>query len=602
MSQGLTPRGLSLRSKLILTLVPLVMAVVGFVNFATLSFFREDKEAYVYELQGVQVQLLARELAQLVQKGTGFLEQVLTIRGLSGENQQSLFSRQTGLKQFAIYPWNPAGPETEPVRALSGTASEAPTADWLSRVKPTLASQGRALFNASSVGSEAQLGIAIVIQGRLGVVWADLSGFGQMAKSQNVTVSTMGGEALFDSDPKVQFENKSVLSDPLFQAALNHPLSAGGKEYNAQGDVQLGSFARHPAGFIALSRTPKSQAMRATYLVMERSVLLSALGVGAALILSVLFAARLTGSLGVLQRATAQVAAGDFDTPVLVESKDEVGALAFAFQAMAQRIRELIVEREDKVRLEGEIAIASTVQQTLFPPEYYSDPSIEIQSHYKSASQCGGDWWGFFRVGSKGVFLIADATGHGIPSALVTASARSCFSVLQKLATDAQDFPLTPSLLLSFANQSVHEAANGKIMMTFFVGIADFDAKTLTYASAGHNPPWLYRARAGGGYKSESLVSKGPRLGESLYVPSYDEKTVELGADDMLVLYTDGLLEDKNEEGTQYGKKRARKVIESHLAEGPKAVTTQLVRDFMSFNGSKPLDDDLTLAVVKFSA
>ena len=59
-------------------------------------------------------------------------------------------------------------------------------------------------------------------------------------------------------------------------------------------------------------------------------------------------------------------------------------------------------------------------------------PSLRLASHFQPAAECGGDWWGFFRIGDKLAVMIADATGHGVPSALVTASARSCFSVVSR--------------------------------------------------------------------------------------------------------------------------------------------------------------------------
>lgn len=64
---------------------------------------------------------------------------------------------------------------------------------------------------------------------------------------------------------------------------------------------------------------------------------------------------------------------------------------------MSRKIVELIKESMEKVQLENELAIASTVQQTLFPEPNYEDENVEIFGHYQSASQCGGDWWGFFR-------------------------------------------------------------------------------------------------------------------------------------------------------------------------------------------------------------
>ncbi len=245
--------------------------------------------------------------------------------------------------------------------------------------------------------------------------------------------------------------------------------------------------------------------------------------------------------------------------------------------------------------MEGELAIASTVQQTLIPPEKFANSNIEIQSFYESASECGGDWWGFFEAGDKIVLLIADATGHGLPSALITAAARSCFSVMQKHAVENPDYHLSPKELLSYANQSIYDAAEGKIMMTFFASVIDFETGIMTYANAGHNPPWLFKKEEGT-YKLKSLVGKGTRLGESLDKAEFEEKTVEVGDQDILFLYTDGLLEGMNPAGVQYGKKRMRKIINSAVTGGPELIVKTIVDDFHAYNEDQPLGDDITIA------
>ena len=194
--------------------------------------------------------------------------------------------------------------------------------------------------------------------------------------------------------------------------------------------------------------------------------------------------------------------------------------------------------------------------------------------------------------------MIADATGHGLPSALITAAARSCFSVLAKLAQEDSEFSYSPSAMLSYANRVIYEASLGKIMMTFFVGVVDFRERTFTYASAGHNPPWLFK-KNGDSFALKSLTALGSRLGESPEFPEGEEKVVPIAKGDILFMYTDGLMEGKDTQGEMYGKKRTRKVVESLLAAGPEALIHGLVEDFTKYNEGKALDDDITLAATQ---
>jgi len=266
---------------------------------------------------------------------------------------------------------------------------------------------------------------------------------------------------------------------------------------------------------------------------------------------------------------------------------------------MSHEIRGLINEKMDKVRMESELAIASTVQHTLIPPSEFKNDYIHIHSLYESASECGGDWWGFFDVGDKVAFMVADATGHGLPSALITAAAHSCFSVIHKQAEEDPDFVLSPARLLTYANRAVYGAANGKIMMTFFCGVFDRGKKLFTFANAGHNPPWLFR-KQGTKFVLKSLVLAGTRLGEKKDNEGYKEQAIAVEPKDQLVLYTDGFPEGTNPAGEMYGKKRFKKSVEKGLASGPTGVVSGLVSDFRTFTGNKPFDDDITVAVVEF--
>ena len=115
---------------------------------------------------------------------------------------------------------------------------------------------------------------------------------------------------------------------------------------------------------------------------------------------------------------------------------------------MSQKISELFEESVEKVLLEGELDIASTVQQTLIPPIFYEGDGLEVHSYYQAASRCGGDWWGIFRVRNRVCIAIGDATGHGLPSALITAGARSCLSMLHRMAERNPAFSYSPNEML----------------------------------------------------------------------------------------------------------------------------------------------------------
>jgi sigma-B regulation protein RsbU (phosphoserine phosphatase) len=610
-----------LRYKLLLIVVLLLMIAIGFLAFSTIYIFQDDKRAYLYQAQSTVARLGASEFTNVAARS---LDGIRTVFGAVVDPTKDLTPQQRGQFQATLdnqsellaVSLRVADRQTGALKTvISGVNSskkgEVPKPDeW--DLKPDLVKSlfldldksGFAFFNYSSIDSTPRLGLAVIdpnLKSKAGTPIAfglvSLEGFGKEFSSA-VTISTPSGWILYDTDPSAMFTQRSVAGEPLFESALSGPASQT-TEYSIGSEYFIGAFERLPLGnVIVLARVPLAEAMKATQALIVKFVLLAAMSIGAAIIFAILFARSLTAPLMRLYQATREVAAGNFDINLKESSKDEIGVLTGSFTAMSHKITGLIKESMEKVKLEGELAVAATVQQTLIPPSRYNERGVLISSLYSSASQCGGDFWNYFWVGNRLAIFIADATGHGIPSALITASARSCFSVMHKLFEQNSNLALSPGLMLSFANRAVYEGATGKIMMTFFLGVLDFDRGILTYSSAGHNPPWLYQ-RVEGKYQLKSLIAPGMRLGEAMDVPPYEEAQCPFGPDDMLIMYTDGIIEGKNAEGEMYGKKKTRKMIEANLGGGPDQVVSALMADFMNHNGTKPLDDDVTLAVTK---
>jgi sigma-B regulation protein RsbU (phosphoserine phosphatase) len=420
-------------------------------------------------------------------------------------------------------------------------------------------------------------------------------------KGLNLTIATHSGWVLFDTNTANMYLHINISNDPLVAASKNVQFKTGTQAYSVDGKRYLGGFSKPGYNLVVLTRTEWENAMRATYSLTEKFILLGCMVVGIGVIFAILFSKTLTAPINRLYSATNEVAQGKFDLNLEIDSRDEIGALTQSFNVMSGKIRGLLQESVEKAILEKEIDVASTVQKTLIPPNTFDHDMIQIRSHYQAASRCGGDWWGFFVANGRMVFGIADATGHGVPSALITASAHSAFSVLKKLVEEQPEAPLSPSTMLTYLNRSIHDSSKGNIMMTYFMGVIDFNAKTLTYANAGHNPPWLFSWN-GSGFKLNSLTSGGTRLGEQADLQPIEEKSLLIGENDILFFYTDGLTEGKSVAGDMFGKKRVRQIVEGNLSNGPGTIVNSLIKEFMKFNEGKALDDDVTIAAAKLLA
>src|SRR5690606_11851732 len=122
------------------------------------------------------------------------------------------------------------------------------------------------------------------------------------------------------------------------------------------------------------------------------------------------------------------IAQGNFDKRVKVKGHDEVGALSDSVNDMADKIVLYMEEMKEKARLENEVAVAQLVQSSFFPRSSLTSPDLQVFGHFEPASECGGDWWGIADHGDWRIFFIADATGHGVPAALLTATINCCKS------------------------------------------------------------------------------------------------------------------------------------------------------------------------------
>lgn len=612
-----------LGTKLLLSVLLLLGGVIAFLNGATIFLLREDKRAYTYQSQSTQAVLAGRELVTRLRHDLDTLKIALSqldplnpITPQQTGTLQSLVNNQSDLVAVSVNRLDlgsavltqaaHAMNSDEAKRLHLGESDLALAPDRIKSVLEDLERDGYAFVNLSRVDGTPALGVLAADTRTLGnpagvpvaLGLASLKEFGSDLSGGQLSIATRSGVLLFDTDPTALYSVASLRDDPLYKAAFASKLASGAHEFEAGDKHYLGSYVQPGLGLLVFSKADWKKAIRSTYDLIIKFMLLGGMAIGVALVFAIVFSRTLTRPIHRLYEATREIARGNFGLDIQIGSRDEIGALTGSFNQMSRQIHELMASQAEKIHLENELFIASTVQQTLIPPPVFQNSDVYIHSHYQSASQCGGDWWGFFGVDRKLCIMIADATGHGMPSALITASARSCFSVLQKIAQEDPLFSFSPGAMLSYANRVIYDASLGKIMMTFFVAVIDFDKMTLTFASAGHNPPWLFK-KEDDSYTLQSLVAVGRRLGEIEEMPPFAESSLPITPGDILFMYTDGLTEGKNAAGEMFGKKRVRKAVQAGLSQGPKVVIESLMAEFLAHNGSKPLDDDVTLAVAK---
>jgi len=395
---------------------------------------------------------------------------------------------------------------------------------------------------------------------------------------------------------EISAEESSIL-ESLVKSSVN----AAVKETSLNGEKVLYAYDYNPLlNFAYVVILPQEKAFAVTTYLINKSLFYGIFILGAAMILSVLLARPLTSQLELLFSMTQEIARGNFKKRVTITGRDEVGALSDSVNDMADKIVIFMEEMKEKARLENEVMVAQLVQSSFFPPNSASDETLTTHGHFEPATECGGDWWGFYDHGDWRVFFIADATGHGVPAALLTATINCCKSSLSFIMETRPHILGEPHEILRFMNQAVCGAGK-EIQVTCFVASFNRVTRQLIFSNSSQTAPLLYNGEAPELNKDQFrplIEANGPRLGQKPDA-QFEFHTLELKTHDTLFFYTDGLTEAENFEGTLFGQRRLIKSLVQHGKGAPKTVIEGVMKDLKEFTSNKPFNDDLTVVSMK---
>jgi sigma-B regulation protein RsbU (phosphoserine phosphatase) len=287
--------------------------------------------------------------------------------------------------------------------------------------------------------------------------------------------------------------------------------------------------------------------------------------------------------------------------------------MAFAIQN-AELVQEIAVEE----RLRHELAIATTVQQRLFPEKPPEMTSLELSGVCYPARGVGGDYYDFIELdqGKVGI-AVADVAGKGISAALLMCTVQA------SLRSQAQTANGNLTELVSAMNRLLHFSTDAASYATFFYAQFDERTRLLTYVNAGHNPPMLVRAsksvRAQGvgysagaqgairqaehldydGLADVTLLTKGGPIIGAFNNSDYEQETIQMESGDLLVAYTDGVTEARNAEDQEFGEATLREIIDRSSHVPAQQLSEQIVESVREWCGDVPPHDDLTLVVMR---
>jgi serine phosphatase RsbU (regulator of sigma subunit) len=345
-----------------------------------------------------------------------------------------------------------------------------------------------------------------------------------------------------------------------------------------------------PSGLIFGIARPVAASLREIRRASVRNLGLGLLVIALAFIGTIPISHRMTQHLTTLTRGVRQLAGGDFSTRVPVRSSDEFGALAGAFNQMAEDLERHEARAVEQERLRRELELSRLIQTEMLPRTPLRSGPAEVGGVSIPAREVGGDFFNYFVLpDGRLALLVGDVSGKGVGAALLMANIQATLRARLPHENDLAQ-------LADRLDRELDRNTPGGVYLTLFLAILDADGRLLRYVNAGHNPPFLLRPSG----RIEPLGSTGMPI--ALYAGhGYAEARTVLNPGDLVFFYTDGLVETESETGDMFGDDRLQEILATDRTEGIDAVMHRVEQHVATFRGRADLFDDATMMALRIS-
>ena len=302
----------------------------------------------------------------------------------------------------------------------------------------------------------------------------------------------------------------------------------------------------------------------------------------------------------VAARAVREFSLGNFDTEITSNRTDEIGELYNDINQTGKSLRGLLNEKLAHAITDEQLHIATGIQQEFVLRVLPSTSRFELAARFEPAYEIGADWYDAISIGDVTYVVIADVCDKGIPSALFMSVFRSLlhYSLLEVSSNyTVDDIPTIIQKSITQVNE--YMAANHPDVVMFatvFLGAFDYNIKRLYYISAGHESPLILRSKG----ITESLEVSGPAIG-IFPGAKYIVKCADLCPGEMLLTYTDGLIDTRNPRGESYGIERVKAMLA--LVDPASTTASELLESAIKqanhYRADADKFDDTTILVMK---
>ena len=356
-------------------------------------------------------------------------------------------------------------------------------------------------------------------------------------------------------------------------------------------------------------------------------ILLFALIEALAFYLAVRLGRTITQSVADLYAATERIDRGDFNHLIEVKGEDQLSELGSSFNTMTGSLQRLLVEQQEKERLQNELSIAQEVQANLFPHADCDLANLQLHGVCRPARSVSGDYYDFIlfhkeadrtldgirRETGVGIAL-GDISGKGISAALLMATLHSAvrayrfaseeivfaessvaglMSSRDDYGDDSGELFQSPGRILSLLNRHLYRSTQPEKYATLFLAHYDAASSWMTYSNAGQLPP-LVLSRDG----SIRRLDVGGTVVGLMDGMNYAEDGFQMRSGDIMVAYSDGVTEPENDFG-DFGEERLMEVVARYRDEPLHVISAQVMQALDAWIGAEEQPDDITLVLAR---
>ncbi|MGB0883041.1 MAG: PP2C family protein-serine/threonine phosphatase [Vicingaceae bacterium] len=250
--------------------------------------------------------------------------------------------------------------------------------------------------------------------------------------------------------------------------------------------------------------------------------------------------------------------------------------------------KRLFKENLKQIAINKEMELASEMQTMLFPKNLPNNNEIEVAAKYHPHQLVGGDYYDFIELNRDEIaFCIADVSGKGVPAALLMSNFQASLRALIKRTSSLSE-------LVIELNKNILANANREKFITAFIGKYNLLTRNLQYINAGHNPPQLLV-----GHQYKALTDGCTILGMFENLPSVTEKNITIPQESLLTCFTDGVVEQPNENNIEFEIEQLKKDILLNKESSPKEIIDSILESLENYKGNVEYKDDIALLCLR---